>query len=114
MEKALLQLLQLTALDEDGSISTTGKSIARLPLTPTLGRVILSSATSDPPCLRETIDIVACLSVENIFLNVETEETREQAADARGQLYRRSGDYLLQSKHTQLRTPTARPGPNAT
>lgn len=94
MEKALLQLLQLTALDEDGSISTTGKSIARLPLTPTLGRVILSSATSDPPCLRETIDIVACLSVENIFLNVETEETREQAADARGQLYRRSGDHM--------------------
>jgi ATP-dependent RNA helicase DHR2 len=94
MEKALLQLLQLTALDEDGSISTTGKSIARLPLTPTLGRVILSSATSDPPCLRETIDIVACLSVENIFLNVETEETREQAADVRGQLYRRSGDHM--------------------
>jgi ATP-dependent RNA helicase DHR2 len=94
MEKALLQLLQLTALDDDGSISTTGKSIARLPLTPTLGRVILSSATSDPPCLRETIDIVACLSVENIFLNVETEETREQAADARGQLYRRSGDHM--------------------
>jgi ATP-dependent RNA helicase DHR2 len=94
MEKALLQLLQLTALDDDGSISTTGKSIARLPLTPTLGRVILSSAISDPPCLRETIDIVACLSVENIFLNVETEETREQAADARGQLYRRSGDHM--------------------
>lgn len=94
MEKALLQLLQLTALDEDGSISTTGRSIARLPLTPTLGRVILASATSDPPCLRETIDIVACLSVENIFLNVETEEIREQAAEARGQLYRRSGDHL--------------------
>ena len=94
MEKALLQLLQLSALDENGSISTTGKSIARLPLTPTLGRVVLASATSDPPCLRETIDIVACLSVENIFLNVETEETREQAAEARGQLYRRSGDHM--------------------
>jgi ATP-dependent RNA helicase DHR2 len=94
MEKALLQLLQLSALDENGSISTTGKAIARLPLTPTLGRVVLSSATSDPPCLRETIDIVACLSVENIFLNVETEETREQAAEARGQLYRRSGDHM--------------------
>lgn len=94
MEKALLQLLQLSALAEDGSISVTGKAIARLPLTPTLGRVILSSARSDPPCLRETIDIVACLSVENIFVNVETEETREQAADARGQLYRRSGDHM--------------------
>lgn len=94
MEKALLQLLQLSALNEDGTISATGKSIARLPLTPTLGRVILASATSDPPCLRETIDIVACLSVENIFVNTETEETREQAADARGQLYRRSGDHM--------------------
>lgn len=94
MEKALLQLLQLSALNENGFISATGKSIARLPLTPTLGRVVLSSAASDPPCLRETIDIVACLSVENIFVNVETEETREKAADARSQLYRRSGDHM--------------------
>ncbi|KAK3720674.1 Salivary acidic proline-rich phosphoprotein 1/2 [Vermiconidia calcicola] len=92
MEKALLQLLQLGALEEDGKISKIGRNIARLPLTPSLGRVIIEAAALD--CLMEVIDIVACLSVENIFLNVDTEEAREQAQLARQQLYRRQGDHL--------------------
>ncbi|KAK3703521.1 Salivary acidic proline-rich phosphoprotein 1/2 [Vermiconidia calcicola] len=92
MEKALLQLLQLGALDENGRISKVGRNIARLPLTPSLGRVIIEAAALD--CLMEVIDIVACLSVENIFLNVDTEEAREQAQLARQQLYRRQGDHL--------------------
>lgn len=92
MEKALLQLLQLSALNENGTISPTGRKIARLPLTPALGRVIIEASAA--ACLSEVIDIVACLSVENIFLNTETEEVREQAAEARAQLFRRSGDHL--------------------
>lgn len=94
MEKALLQLLQLSALNEDGTISPTGRKIARLPLTPALGRVIIEASSASSACLSEVIDIVACLSVENIFLNTETEEVREQAAEARAQLFRRSGDHL--------------------
>ena len=92
MEKALLQLLQLGALEENGNISETGRQIARLPLTPSLGRVIIEAAKLD--CLLEVIDIVACLSVENIFLNTDTEEAREQAQVARQQLFRRQGDQL--------------------
>jgi ATP-dependent RNA helicase DHR2 len=92
MEKALLQLLQLGALEESGNISETGLQIARLPLTPSLGRVIIEATKLD--CLIEVIDIVACLSVENIFLNVDTEEAREQAQMARQQLFRRQGDHL--------------------
>ena len=92
MEKALLQLLQLGALEDTGKINATGKQIARLPLTPSLGRVIIEAARFD--CLLEVIDIVACLSVENIFLSVDTEEAREQAQAARQQLYRRQGDHL--------------------
>ena len=94
MEKALLQLLQLSALNEDGTISPTGRKIARLPLTPALGRVIIEAASAGSACLSEVIDVVACLSVENVFLNTETEEVREQAAEARAQLFRRSGDHL--------------------
>ena len=92
MEKALLQLFQLGALEESGNISETGLQIARLPLTPSLGRVIIEATQLD--CLVEVIDIVACLSVENIFLNVDTEEAREQAQMARQQLFRRQGDHL--------------------
>ncbi|KAK3615419.1 Salivary acidic proline-rich phosphoprotein 1/2 [Elasticomyces elasticus] len=94
MGKALLQLLQLNALAEDGKISTVGRKIARLPLTPALGRVILEAATSDMDCLLEVIDIVACLSVEHIFTAVDTEEGREKAQIARSQLLRREGDHL--------------------
>ncbi|KAK5699807.1 Salivary acidic proline-rich phosphoprotein 1/2 [Elasticomyces elasticus] len=94
MGKALLQLLQLNALAEDGKISTIGRKIARLPLTPALGRVILEAATSEMDCLLEVIDIVACLSVEHIFTAVDTEEGREKAQIARSQLLRREGDHL--------------------
>lgn len=95
MEKALLQLLQLGALDpENGRISSIGRQISRLPLTPPLGRVIIEAARPDFDVLLPVIDIVACLSVENIFLNVDTEEVREQAQVARAQLLRRQGDHL--------------------
>ncbi|KAI6848872.1 putative ATP-dependent RNA helicase [Hortaea werneckii] len=94
MEKALLQLLQLGALREDGRISDTGRQIAKLPLTPSLGRVIIEASKPEMDCLTSVIDIVAALSVENIWQNLDTEEVREQAALARQQLMRRSGDHL--------------------
>lgn len=92
VEKALLQLLQLGTLDDDGKISKIGVQVARLPLTPSLGRVIVEAASLG--CLSQVIDIVACLSVESIFLNADTEEAREQAQQARQQLFRRQGDHL--------------------
>ncbi|KAI6827813.1 putative ATP-dependent RNA helicase [Hortaea werneckii] len=94
MEKALLQLLQLGALRDNGRISDTGRQIAKLPLTPSLGRVIIEASKPEMDCLSSVIDIVAALSVENIWQNVDTEEVREQAALARQQLMRRSGDHL--------------------
>lgn len=92
VEKALVLLHQLGAVDDDGMITETGRHMSRLPLTPSLGRVIVEAAKLD--CLLQVIDIVACLSVENIFLNVDTEEAKEQAQAARQQLFRRQGDHL--------------------
>lgn len=94
VEKALLQLLQLGAIQDDGSISSVGKQMSRLPLSPTLGRVLIEAAKSDLNCVLEVVDIVACLSVESIFLHVETEDEREAANEYRAQLFRRSGDHL--------------------
>jgi ATP-dependent RNA helicase DHR2 len=94
LQKALMQLYQLGALGEDGKITEVGKTIAKLPLTPSLGRVLVEAAKPERDCLREVIDVVAALSVENIFLNVMSEEKKEEAEAARAELYRREGDHL--------------------
>ena len=94
MEKALLQLFQLGTLEETGNINDMGRKVARLPLLPSLGRVVIEAAAPHRDCLLEVIDIVACLSVESIFLNVDSEEAREKATEARSRLFRRQGDHL--------------------
>ncbi|KAL8978312.1 MAG: hypothetical protein Q9205_006068 [Flavoplaca limonia] len=94
MEKALLQLFQLKALYESGAISEIGQQMARLPLTVPLARVLLAAAEPGLECGPEVIDIISALSVENIFLTLNTEETLERAQAARRELYRREGDHL--------------------
>ncbi|KAF1938053.1 pre-mRNA-splicing factor ATP-dependent RNA helicase PRP16 [Clathrospora elynae] len=94
LEKALLQLLHLQALTETGSISETGLKISKFPLTPTLGRVLVEAAKPERDCLLDVIDIISALSVENVFLNLVTEERKEEAEEARRELYRREGDHL--------------------
>lgn len=94
LEKALLQLFQLGALTESGAISEIGLQMARLPLTVTLGRALIAAAEHELDCMAEVIDIISCLSVENIFLNLTSEEKKEEAEVARRELYRREGDHL--------------------
>ena len=94
MEKALLHLWMLGALTDSGSISETGLQIARFPLSVSLGRTLIAAAEPDATCVAEVIDIIACLSVENVFLNLNSEEKREQAETARRELYKREGDHL--------------------
>lgn len=94
LEKALLQLLNLQALEEDGTISEAGLKIAKFPLTPTLGRVLVEAAKPERDCLLDVIDVISALSVENVFLNLVTEERKEEAEEARRELYRREGDHL--------------------
>ncbi|KAI4155526.1 MAG: hypothetical protein L6R39_001219 [Caloplaca ligustica] len=94
MEKALMQLFQLKALDECGTISKIGLEMAKLPLTVPLARVLLAAAEPELDCVAEVIDIISALSVENIFLALNSEEKEEQAQAARRELYRREGDHL--------------------
>jgi ATP-dependent RNA helicase DHR2 len=94
LEKALLHLLQIGALNEHGGISDIGLQMAKLSLTPTLGRVIVEASRTSSECLRDIVDIVSCLTVESIFLNVAAEEKREEAEESRKELYRRDGDHL--------------------
>ena len=94
LEKALLQLYQLGALTDSGTINDTGEQMAKLPLTVSLGRVLIAAAEPEYDCVSEVIDIISCLSVENIFLNLTSEEKKEKAESARRELYRREGDHL--------------------
>ncbi|KAL0260112.1 Salivary acidic proline-rich phosphoprotein 1/2 [Diplodia seriata] len=95
LEKALLLLFQLGALTDTGDISATGLQMAKLPLTPSLARCIVEAASeARGGVAAHVIDVVAALSVENVFLNVATEEKREEAEAARRELFRREGDHL--------------------
>ncbi|KAI9868734.1 MAG: putative ATP-dependent RNA helicase dhr2 [Trichoglossum hirsutum] len=94
LEKALLQLFSLGALTESGTISNLGQQMAKLPLTPALARVLLKASAPEMDCLLEVIDIISCLSVENVFLNIVNEDKKEEADVARRELLRRDGDHL--------------------
>jgi len=54
-------LREIGALAEDGRITETGRKLARLPLDPRLGRILLAAARER--CLDEVATIVAALSV---------------------------------------------------
>ena len=94
VEEALLQLLQIGALHENGQITSIGQQIAKLPLSPFFGRTLIEAASPQFDCLNDMIDIISCLNVENIFLNPTSEDAREEATSARSNLVRRAGDHL--------------------
>lgn len=65
---ALSTLYSLGALDDNGKITKLGNKMAILPLPPQLSVVLLYALQVG--VLKEVIDIVACLSVYNLILNV--------------------------------------------
>lgn len=65
---ALHTLHQLTALDDMGKITPLGHKISVLPLPPQLSVVLLGAI--EYGVLRPVIDIIACLSVDNLILTV--------------------------------------------
>lgn len=93
--KAMNQLVQLQATNEYGEINETGLKIAKLPLTPAYGRVLIEAAKSELEyLLLDVIDIISALTIEGIFLNLVNEERKLEAEQARRDLYRREGDHL--------------------
>ena len=77
-------LAELNAVDEAGELTPVGKELARLPLDPRVGRMLL--AARDQQALRETLIIAAALSVQ---------DPRERPVDAQAaadQAHRRFAD----------------------
>lgn len=95
MEKALLTLHSIGALNDDGELSEIGIKMADFPLPAAYSRVLVAAAEPDADCLLEAIDIIACLTDgDDIFLQPKSEEKREEVEDARRDLFRREGDIL--------------------
>uniref|UniRef100_A0A8H7NCV0 RNA helicase n=1 Tax=Bionectria ochroleuca TaxID=29856 RepID=A0A8H7NCV0_BIOOC len=95
IERALVHLHFLGALADDGSITSKGQTMARLPLSAPLGTVLLAAARPEFDCVLETIDIISCItSGEDIFLQVQSEEAQEEIEQARGEVQRREGDII--------------------
>ncbi|KIW73526.1 hypothetical protein PV04_01639 [Phialophora macrospora] len=82
LERALIHLLQLSALDSStGQITSLGREMSVLPLPASLARVLLSSTDPAYDCVEEIIDIVSALSVENIFLNIHNRPMSSRSSD---------------------------------
>ncbi|EXJ64096.1 hypothetical protein A1O7_00432 [Cladophialophora yegresii CBS 114405] len=82
LERALIHLLQLSALDSStGQITRLGREMSVLPLPASLARVLLASTDPAYDCVEEMVDIVSALSVENIFLNIQHRTTSSESSD---------------------------------
>ncbi len=77
---ALLQ--ELGGLDEDNVLTKVGDALARLPLDPRIGRMLVASR--DLGCLKEVLVIAAGLSTQDPR---ERPQERQQAADEKHKLF---------------------------
>ncbi|KAM3516927.1 hypothetical protein NHJ13051_009451 [Beauveria bassiana] len=95
IERALVHLHFLGALNDDGSITSTGETMAKFPLAASLSAVLLGAAKPEYDCVLEVIDVISCITAgEDIFLAVHLEEGQEAIEESRKELQRREGDII--------------------
>ncbi|KAK4230670.1 putative ATP-dependent RNA helicase [Podospora fimiseda] len=105
VEKALLHLHILGAIADDGSITEVGRKMVMFPVTPPYARVLLAAADPKYDCLLEVIEIISCITAgDDIFLQIQSEETRDNIEEFRKELRRREGDLLTYLTTMQLYT----------
>ncbi|GLT38403.1 hypothetical protein SLA2020_126590 [Shorea laevis] len=80
LEYALKQLYLIDAIDENGSITSIGQTMAELPLEPSLSRTLMEA--NENGCLSQALTVAAMLSAEtNLLLsqskNKNTEKKRK-------------------------------------
>ncbi|XP_048137807.1 probable pre-mRNA-splicing factor ATP-dependent RNA helicase DEAH4 isoform X3 [Rhodamnia argentea] len=82
LEDALKQLYLIDAIDEDGSITSIGRTMAELPLEPSLSRTLMEA--NEYGCLPQALTIAAVLSAETSLLpgrSKGTEKKRRHGPD---------------------------------
>lgn len=83
-------LHELGAIDAHGEVSRIGMELAKLPVDPTIGRVLLQARRER--CLAEMIIIAAALSIQDP--RERSAETREKADQAHRAFVNRDSDFL--------------------
>ncbi|CAH8349750.1 unnamed protein product [Eruca vesicaria subsp. sativa] len=66
LEDALKQLYLIDAIDENGAITSIGRTMSELPLEPSLSRTLIEANESG--CLSQALTVVAMLSAETTLL----------------------------------------------
>ncbi|RAL39995.1 hypothetical protein DM860_008135 [Cuscuta australis] len=67
LEDALRQLYLIDAIDENGAITCLGRTMAELPLEPSLSRTLIEA--NDLGCLSQALTVAAMLSAETTLLH---------------------------------------------
>lgn len=80
---ALQQLYSLGALNNSGKITPLGEKMVVLPVAPHLAAVLIQAQEYGPETLVNVIDIVSCLSVDNLILTPASEQRDEINANRR-------------------------------
>ncbi|KAK9074621.1 hypothetical protein SSX86_007219 [Deinandra increscens subsp. villosa] len=73
LQDALKQLFLIDAIDENGTITRSGKTMAELPLEPSLARTLIEANEYD--CLTQALTVAAMLSVEGTLLQGRSKST---------------------------------------
>jgi ATP-dependent RNA helicase DHR2 len=95
VEKALVQLHLLGAVETHGAITEKGKRMAKFPVSAPFGAVLLAASEPEFDCVLEAIDVISCItSGDDIFQQIQSEEVKEEVELTRKELYRREGDVL--------------------
>jgi ATP-dependent RNA helicase DHR2 len=95
LEKALLQLHIMGALNDHGELTDAGIKMASYPLPAALGRVLIAAAELEIDVLLEVIDIISCLTTDSeIFSQPRSEEDRDDIESTRNDILDRRGDII--------------------
>jgi ATP-dependent RNA helicase DHR2 len=97
--RSLEVLFLLGALDREGRPTALGIEMNLLPLSPELGKVLLTAMRGDESsCVAEVIDIIACVSASsassNAIFMTSSAEKREESAENRKHFVSRYGDHI--------------------
>ncbi|KAI3452612.1 hypothetical protein Pfo_009276 [Paulownia fortunei] len=76
LEDALKQLYLIDAIDEDGSVTSLGRTMAELPLEPSLSRTLLEA--NECGCLSHALTVAAMLSAETTLLLGQSKSTEKK------------------------------------
>ncbi|KAL8953165.1 MAG: hypothetical protein Q9222_000987 [Ikaeria aurantiellina] len=87
---ALEELYALSALDDEGLLTSLGRRMANLPIEPALAKSLIVS--TDIGCSAEMLSIVAMLSVQTVFYRPK--EKQQQADQKKSKFHDPHGDHL--------------------